>query len=331
MIPFTKAHANGNDFLILDESLANRRHAALAQRFCARTTGIGADGIEFVDRRHRSGELFLRLFNADGSEAELSGNGTRCVAAFLAHTEHRNEVILGTHGGPRHCRVLSSSGSVYQIETGMGTPRVMPRSLAFTGLPNGATEIEGAIVNVGNPHFVIFIDTPSTPQSDLPSASRTESQSTSQSNLSSTSASDLRSASRSDTPSASEDADFSIHGFPWQELGRRIATDPRFPHGTNVEFVQVLAPDRIAFRIFERGCGPTASSGTGTCAAAAAAMALRGAARSLSALAEGGSQHVVWRTPGSEMQLTGPAELLCQGQAFDPAAHLRAEVEDLAP
>ena len=131
MIPFTKAHANGNDFLILEESLANRRHPALAQHLCARTTGIGADGIEFIDRRHRSGELFLRLFNADGSEAELSGNGTRCVAAFLAHTEHRTELILGTHGGPRHCRVLSNSGSTWQIETGMGIPRVMQRSLSL--------------------------------------------------------------------------------------------------------------------------------------------------------------------------------------------------------
>ena len=284
MIPFTKAHANGNDFLILDESLANRRHAALAQHLCARTTGIGADGIEFIDRRHRSGELFLRLFNADGSEAELSGNGTRCVAAFLAHTEHRTELILGTHGGPRHCRVLSSSGSTWQIETGMGTPRVMQRSLSFTDLPDGATEIEGAMVNVGNPHFVIFVDT----------------------------------------------EDFSHHGLPWQELGARIATDPRFSHGTNVEFVQLLDHTTIAFRIFERGCGPTASSGTGTCAAAAAAMALRDTARSLTVLAEGGPQQVVWHTAGSEMLLTGPAELLCTGQAFDPAAQLRATIEDMA-
>ena len=209
MIPFTKAHANGNDFLILDESLANRRHAALAQHLCARTTGIGADGIEFIDRRHRSGELFLRLFNADGSEAELSGNGTRCV--------------------------------------------------------------------------VVFTDAD----------------------------------------------DFSAHGLPWQQLGARIATDPRFPHGTNVEFVQLLDHTTITFRIFERGCGPTTSSGTGTCAAAAAAMALRDIARSLTVLAEGGPQYVTWPTASAEMQLTGPAELLCTGQAFDPAAHLRATSEDI--
>lgn len=288
MIPFTKAHANGNDFLILEESLANRRHAALAQRLCARTTGIGADGIEFLnrnpDRSRPNGELFLRLFNADGSEAELSGNGTRCVAAFLAHTEGRQEVLLGTHGGPRRCRVISQAGSTWQIETGMGIPRVMPRSLAMDSLLDGSTEIAGAMVNVGNPHFVLFTDT----------------------------------------------EDFSVHGLPWQELGARIAVDPRFPHGANVEFVRILAPDRIAFRIFERGCGPTTSSGTGTCASAAAAIALRNASTSLTAIAEGGPQEVVWPGIHAEMLLTGPAELLCTGDAFDPAADLHATLEDIA-
>ena len=78
MIPFVKAHACGNDFLIVEETLAQRRHAELARKLCSRNTSVGADGIEFLERR-ANGEFFLRLFNADGSEAELSGNGTRCV------------------------------------------------------------------------------------------------------------------------------------------------------------------------------------------------------------------------------------------------------------
>ena len=123
MIPFTKAHACGNDFLVIEEAMARRQHAAQARRLCARHTGIGADGIEFLDRAHASGEFFLRLFNADGSEAELSGNGTRCVAALLAHSEGRREVTLGTHGGARHCRVLREHGRTYDIETGYGACR----------------------------------------------------------------------------------------------------------------------------------------------------------------------------------------------------------------
>src|SRR5258705_7252259 len=86
MIPFVKAHACGNDFLIIEEQLAQRRHAELARKLCARNISVGADGIEFLERK-ANGDLFLRLFNADGSEAELSGNGTRCVAAWLARSE----------------------------------------------------------------------------------------------------------------------------------------------------------------------------------------------------------------------------------------------------
>ena len=147
-----KAHACGNDFLIIEEDLAQRRHAEMARRLCARNTGVGADGIEFLERRP-DGSLFLRLFNADGSEAELSGNGTRCVAAWLAESEARHHVELGTHGGVRPCHVVRHDGVTWWIESSMGVPRVIPRTIEVPGV-EGA--IEGAMVNVGNPHFVFF-------------------------------------------------------------------------------------------------------------------------------------------------------------------------------
>ncbi len=267
MIRFVKAHACGNDFLVMDEAVAQgRHHAALARRLCSRNTSIGADGIEFLDRR-AGGELFLRLFNADGSEAELSGNGTRCVAAWLAQSEGLTEVALGTHGGVRTCRVVEATDPTYRIESGMGIPRVMQRTIELPGVGN----VEGAMVNVGNPHFVLFVDTD----------------------------------------------DFSAHGLPWQELGERIATSPLFRFGTNVEFVRVLSDSEIAFRIYERGCGPTTSSGTGTCASSAAAMALRGVHRELTAVAQGGTQQTVWPAADAPMLLTGPAEIICTGEAFE--------------
>jgi diaminopimelate epimerase len=262
---FVKAHACGNDFLIIEEAAAGDRHAELARQLCARNTGIGADGIEFLDRRANN-ELFLRLFNADGSEAELSGNGTRCVAAWLAHSENLQEVTLRTHGGVRVCRVMKSDSFYYEIESGMGVPRVMQRTIVIDGIG----EVPGVMVNVGNPHFVIFVDTD----------------------------------------------DFSAHGLHWQTLGAKIGASPLFPHGTNVEFVRVLRPGEIAFRIFERGCGPTTSSGTGTCASAAAAIALHGAERELIVIAEGGAQHVRWPASDAEMWLTGPAEIICTGEAL---------------
>jgi diaminopimelate epimerase len=263
MIPFVKAHAYGNDFLIIEESLAQQRHATLARKLCARNTSVGADGIEFLDRK-LNGDLFLRLFNADGSEAELSGNGTRCVAAWLASSEGRKEVVLGTHGGLRTCHVVEDSYPLYLIESEMGVPRVMSRTIELPGVGN----VAGAMVNVGNPHFVLFVDTD----------------------------------------------DFSAHGLPWQQLGAQISISPLFRHGTNVEFVRVLSPTEIAFRIYERGCGPTTSSGTGTCASSAAAMALRGTGRELTAVAEGGPQRTVWLSSDAVMHLTGSAEIICNGE-----------------
>jgi diaminopimelate epimerase len=265
MIPFVKAHACGNDFLIIEEPLAQRRHADLARKLCARNTSVGADGIEFLERRP-NGELFLRLFNADGSEAELSGNGTRCVAAWLASSEGMQQAALGTHGGLRTCKVIEAADPRYLIESEMGVPRVMQRTIELPGVGN----IPGAMVNVGNPHFVLFVDTD----------------------------------------------DFSAHGKSWQQLGSLISTSPLFPHGTNVEFVRVLSPTEIAFRIYERGCGPTTSSGTGTCASSSAAMALRGTERSLTAKAEGGDQRTVWPDKDAVMRLTGPAEIICRGEVY---------------
>ena len=265
-VGFIKAHACGNDFLILEEKDAGRRHAELARRLCARNTGIGADGVEFLDRRGE-GEFFLRLFNADGSEAELSGNGTRCVAAWLAASEGRDAVELRTHGGPRRCRVVRQDVAAWWIETGMGVPRVMRRAIRIADVDG---VLEGAMVNVGNPHFVLF----------------------------------------------PEGQDFGSHGMSWEQLGAKISVDPLFRFGTNVEFVRVVAPDEIAFRIFERGCGPTSSSGTGTCASAAAAMVLRGASRELSAAASGGTQDVRWPEERAEMMLTGPAAIVCTGEVW---------------
>lgn len=275
-IAFVKAHACGNDFLIIDEALAEGQHVAMARQFCSRHTGVGADGIEFLERRP-DGSFFLRLFNADGTEAELSGNGTRCVAAWLAESEARQQVELGTHGGVRPCRVVrhdvghhggergDQDRVTWWIESSMGVPRVLPRAIRIEGVSG---TIEGAMVNVGNPHFVLF------PEAD----------------------------------------DFGSHGLSWQELGAKISADPLFRFGTNVEFVRLHKHEEIEFRIFERGCGPTTSSGTGTCASAAAAIRLRGASPRLTALAEGGAQQVCWLDSDAEMLLTGPAEIICAGE-----------------
>jgi diaminopimelate epimerase len=110
--------------------------------------------------------------------------------------------------------------------------------------------------------------------------------------------------------------DFSSQGRSWLELGKEICEATQFVNGTNVEFVRVLGRDAIAIRIYERGAGPTSSSGTGSCAAAAAAMTTQGLSRTLSVHAPGGVQIVRWESAGEQMVLAGPADLIARGEFF---------------
>lgn len=268
MIPFVKAHACGNDFLILEETDAHGQHAALARQLCSRHYGIGADGIEFLERR-ADGSYFLRLFNADGSEAELSGNGTRCVAAWLAYSEGLKSARIETYGGTRTCNVVECDDAEFRIQTDMGVPQIQQRTIEIQSIG----PVSGAVVDVGNPHFVLMTDDP----------------------------------------------DFRAHGHTWEALGAHLCTHHEFPKQTNVEFVHVLSRTEIEFRIYERGVGPTHSSGTGTCASAAAAIALRNCARTLTANSIGGPQEIDWPSNDQPMRLTGPARIVCTGQASTDA------------
>src|SRR6185437_14577029 len=160
LIPFTKAHACGNDFLIVEEDAAAKEDkAALAQRLCSRHTGVGADGVEFFAwMGAKSGRI--RLHNADGSVAGLSGNGTRCVAAWMAEklgSKPGDKLEILTDAGPRVCRInsvnLDNSFSV-DVSTNMGTPTLAPHTVR---LENG-DDITGIAISMGNPHFVVVVD-----------------------------------------------------------------------------------------------------------------------------------------------------------------------------
>jgi len=153
LIPFTKAHACGNDFLIVEEDAAvNLDCAELTRRLCQRNTGIGADGIEFFKwAGPNSGRI--RLHNADGSVAELSGNGTRCVAAWMAETlgSHAGDKLeILTDAGPRICRIDSvHTGDTFTVDvtSGMGVPKFVPHTLKLSD----GSEVIGVEVVTGNP------------------------------------------------------------------------------------------------------------------------------------------------------------------------------------
>jgi len=160
LIPFTKAHACGNDFLIVtEEAAAGLDWAELTRRLCARNTGVGADGVEFFAwTGPRSGRI--RLHNADGSIAEISGNGTRCVAAWMAEAsgaQSGDMLEIATDAGLRMCRVnavRAANGFSVDVTAGMGVPAFAPRTVTIPG----GVQVEGVAVSTGNPHFVVVVD-----------------------------------------------------------------------------------------------------------------------------------------------------------------------------
>lgn len=261
---FAKAHACGNDFLIVEGAL----DTALAKKLCERHTGIGADGVEFLESASPLAGR-IRLVNADGSIAEISGNGTRCVAAWLAHMHKAASgaiITLETDAGLRSCTLISAAGPRFEIAATMGVPEVAPAQVTLAD----KTVVHGIQVSMGNPHFVVLV----------------------------------------------HDDNFRAHSRGWQELGREICFHKQFPQQTNVEFVRMISAGEIEIRLFERGVGPTTSSGTGTCAAAAAVIAHCGGKSPLAVAALGGSQRVEWPRPAAEMILTGPAELIAAGEVL---------------
>lgn len=152
-IPFVKASACGNDFLIIDGMHAPADLSAFTRRVCDRHNGVGADGVEWLFPA-QDADIRARLFNADGSEAEISGNGTRCVAAYLCSEEPRERVTVRTGAGLKSCVLTSHSESCFEFETGMGEPQVGDEfsiKVAFG-------EVRGIPVSMGNPHFTVFMD-----------------------------------------------------------------------------------------------------------------------------------------------------------------------------
>src|SRR5438270_6337989 len=122
-IPFTKASACGNDFLIIDAIYAPADLAGFTRRICDRHNGVGADGVEWLFPA-ADADVRARLLNADGSEAEISGNGTRCVAAHIASEQRKEQVVVHTGAGLKTCVLTGHSESNYEFETAMGEPQI---------------------------------------------------------------------------------------------------------------------------------------------------------------------------------------------------------------
>jgi diaminopimelate epimerase len=263
VIPFVKASACGNDFLLVasrnvENTLAPADLAALTRRLCDRHEGVGADGVEWM-YPHAAADAEIRLINADGSEAEISGNGTRCVAAYLCAERGKERITIQTGAGLKSCVLTGRSESEYEFEVEMGEAAVG----AELAVKVGAGEVHRIPVSMGNPHYVVFV------------------------------------------PEFSEN---------WQDEAAKIQRGSEFKHGVNVEFVAIDGKHDVRARFFERGVGETQSSGTGSCAAAVAAIATGKAQSPVRVHAPGGTQTV--RQEGNRVFLRGTARLVCRGDFF---------------
>ncbi len=159
-IPFVKASACGNDFLLIDGALAPEDIASFTRRICDRHNGVGADGVEWMNP-HFTADVEIRLINADGSAAEISGNGTRCVAAFVCAQLGKERISILTGAGMKICQLTSRRDSEYEFEVEMGEAVVESELVLKTGAGEGHAvsqhEVRGIPVSMGNPHYVVFV------------------------------------------------------------------------------------------------------------------------------------------------------------------------------
>ncbi len=271
---FYKFQALGNDFLIVREpdllKVADDLES-FARTICDRHYGAGADGLEvLLERTSVAGADFeVRLFNADGGETPISGNGTRCVAAYLYLIEGWDKplVRIATGAGVKILRQVGERDRCLIFESEMGLPWLksdeIPLRLAqpLERVVRQKLNVEGrtidfTAVSMGNPHCSIFVD------------------------------------------------DFD--SFDWRALGAAIEVHESFPDRTNVEFVRIINRNEIEVRFWERGCGETLASGTGSCGAALASMLNGLTDKKVRVLTPGGPLIVEWREDGTVIQ-TGEA------------------------
>jgi diaminopimelate epimerase len=151
-----KATACGNDFLLIDGKLAPANAAAFTRSICDRHNGVGADGVEWLYESSdpKAADLRIKLINADGSPAELSGNGTRCVAAWLVQERGLHAPRIATDAGVKVCELVTRNGSTLEFRTGIGRPKVQGE----IALDVGGRQVRGMKIDIGNPQFIIFVD-----------------------------------------------------------------------------------------------------------------------------------------------------------------------------
>jgi diaminopimelate epimerase len=272
--PFTKFHGLGNDYIVIEEQHLQGISdlGEFARRICNRHYGAGSDGIAVIGKSVEA-DFNVRIFNPDGSEAGLSGNGTRCATAYLYYKGiwKATELRLSTRTGIKKYWLCEQTGpGKYIFESELGQPKFDPKSIpmVLTSRVDRVIRFPLAVddetfpvtaMQMGNPNCCIFLD--------------------------------------------------QFDSIDWRCVGRKIENHPQFPDRTNVVFIRVLDRQTIELRIWERGVGETTASGTCSCAGAVAAMVNDRIDRAVRVLMPGGEVRINWRSD-DEVVITGSAEVV---------------------
>lgn len=275
MVKFTKMQGAGNDYIyIYGSPIADP--AGMARRWSDRHTGIGGDGLVLIGRSTLPGADFtMRIFNADGSEALMCGNASRCIGKYVYEKglTDKTSVRLHTRAGVKTLRLHIGDGNrVESVTVDMQEPCLSDRRLLATEdgsmlegfITADGRELCGTFVSMGNPHFVIFTDD-------------------------------------------AEDVDIA-------RLGSALETNPLFPERCNIEFASLAGDGRIRARVWERGSGITLACGTGACATAVAAVLTGRSGRRSRIVMDGGTLDIVWNEADNHVYMTGPAEVAFEGE-----------------
>ena len=276
-IEFTKYHGLGNDFILID----NRSSSVLvltpdqAIELCDRHFGIGADGVIFALPGENGTDYTMRIFNSDGSEPEMCGNGIRCLAGFLADLEgesrNQDSYRIHTLGGVMTPQLLSNS----QVKVDMGLPRLLASEIPTNLAPvqekviSQPLEVAGktwdvTCVNMGNPHCITFVE--------------------------------------------------DVAAIELETIGPKFEHHPVFPQRINTEFIQVVRRDYLKMRVWERGAGITLACGTGACASLVAGVLTGKCDRTATVELPGGPLQIEWSEVDQRVYMTGPAQRVFTGK-----------------
>ena len=274
MIKFTKMQGLGNDYVYMDaihQKIENE--SSLAQFVSNRHFGIGSDGLILICKSDIA-DFKMRMFNSDGSEAEMCGNGIRCVGKFVYDKglTDKTTVTIETLAGIKTLELNTKDGKVETVKVDMGEPILNPKEIPVISdeepVKNLMLEAEGrkfkfTCVSMGNPHAITEV----------------------------------------------EDAE----KFDVEKYGKVLEIDKAFPNKTNVEFIQIVDKNHVKMRVWERGAGETLACGTGACATAVACYLNGKTDRNVEVELLGGKLYIEWNEENNHIYMTGPAVTVFEG------------------